>query len=55
MIWRNIGGHLMTLDDVREICADGVTSREIEMYGENGAIYRRKLGLSPDKTKVIKV
>lgn len=55
VIWRNIGGHLMTLDDVREICADGVTSREIEMYGENGAIYRRKLGLSPDKTKVIKV
>ena len=55
VIWRNIGGHLMTLDDVSEICADGVTSHEVEMYGENGAVYRRKLGLSPDKLKVIKV
>lgn len=55
VIWRNIAGHLMTLDEVREICADGVTSHEVEMFGENGSVYRRKLGLSPDKLKVIKV
>ena len=55
VIWRNIGGHLMTLEDVEEICANGVTSREVELYGENGVIYRKRLGLSPDKLKVIKV
>ena len=55
VIWRNIGGHLVTAAEVREICESGVTSEEIEMYGENGVIYRRKLGLSPDKSKVIKV
>ena len=51
----DFAGHLMTLDEVREICADGVTSHEVEMFGENGSVYRRKLGLSPDKLKVIKV
>lgn len=55
VIWRNIGGHLVTPDEVRQICEHGVTADEIDMYGENGAVYRRKLGLSPDKLKVIKV
>ena len=31
----------MTLDEVREICADGVTSHEVEMFG------RERLCLSP--------
>lgn len=55
VIWRNIGGHLVTAAEVREICGNGATSEEIEMYGENGAIYRRRLGLSPDKSKVVKL
>ena len=55
VIWRNICGHLLTEKEVREICENGITTEEIELYGDNGHIYRKRLGLSPDKLKVIKV
>lgn len=54
-IWRNIGGHQLTLDEVKEICEKGMTTEELEMYRDDGAIYRKHLGLSPDKKQVIKV
>lgn len=55
VIWRNICGHLLTEKEVREICENGITTEEIELYGDDGHIYRKRLGLSPDKLKVIKV
>lgn len=55
VIWRNICGHLLTEKEVREICENGMTTGEIELYGDDGHIYRKRLGLSPDKLKVLKV
>lgn len=54
-IWRNIGGHQLTLDEAREICEKGITSSELEMYREDGSIYRKRLGLSPDKLQIVKI
>ncbi len=55
VIWRNIAGHLMTLDEVREICADGVTSHEVEMFGENGSVLSPQTRSFTRQTKGIKV
>ena len=55
VIWRNIGGHLLTLDEVRQICTDGQTTETVEMYREDGFKFNKKLGLSPDKTQVLKI
>ena len=54
-IWRNIGGHQMTLDEVKQICDNGTTSMKLEMYRDDGTIYRKKLGLSPDKLQIVKI
>ena len=54
-IWRNIGGHQVTLAEAKEICEKGMTASELEMYREDGTIYRKRLGISPDKLQVIKV
>lgn len=54
-IWRNIGGHQLSLEEVQEICEKGITSSELEMYREDGSIYRKRLGLSPDKLQIIKI
>lgn len=54
-IWRNIGGHQMTIDEVKQICENGATSVELEMYRDDGTIYHKKLGLSPDKLQIVKI
>ena len=54
-IWRNIGGHQVTLAEAKEICEKGMTASELEMYREDGTIYHKRLGLSPDKLQVIKI
>ena len=54
-IWRNIGGHQLTLMEVQEICGNGITSSELEMFRDDGSIYRKRLGLSPDKLQVVKI
>ena len=54
-IWRNIGGHQLTLSEAQEICEKGITSAEVEMFREDGSIYRKRLGLSPDKLQVVKI
>ena len=54
-IWRNIGGHQLTLAEARELCEKGITSTELEMYREDGTVYRKRLGVSPDKLQIIKV
>lgn len=55
VIWRNMGGHLLTEKDVREICEKGMTEGTVEMYREDGSIINKHLGLSPDKLQVIKI
>ena len=55
-IWRNIGGHQVTLAEAKELCEKGITSTELEMYREDGAIYRKRLGVvSPDKLQIVKI
>ena len=54
-IWRNIGGHQLTLAEAQEICEKGITSVELEMYRDDGSIYRKRLGLSPDKHQIVKI
>ena len=54
-IWRNIGGHQLTLEEAKEICEKGITSSELEMYREDGSIYRKRLGVSPDKLQIVKI
>lgn len=55
VIWRNIGGHLLTLDEVRQICANGQTTEPVAMFREDGFKFNKKLGLSPDKTQIVKI
>lgn len=54
-IWRNIGGHQLTLAEAKEICEKEITTNELEMYRDDGAIYRKRLGLSPDKLQIVKI
>jgi hypothetical protein len=54
-IWRHIGGHAVTKKEAQQICEDGITHEVIEMYKEDGTAYYKRLALSPDKTKIIKI
>ena len=54
-IWRNIGGHQLTLEEAKELCEKNITSSELEMYREDGSIYRKRLGLAPDKLQIVKI
>ncbi|EJW96311.1 hypothetical protein EVA_15581, partial [gut metagenome] len=54
-IWRNIGGHQLSLTEAKEICEKEITSNELEMYRDDGTIYRKRLGLSPDKLQIVKI
>ncbi|MBD5195070.1 MAG: type IA DNA topoisomerase [Bacteroidales bacterium] len=54
-IWRNIGGHQITLEEATEICEKEMTTKELEMYRDDGSIYRKRLGLSPDKLQIVKI
>lgn len=54
-IWRNIGGHQLTLEEAKELCEKNITSSELEMYREDGSIYRKRLGLAPDKIQIVKI
>ena len=53
-IWRYYGGHAVTLAEIYEILEKGGTSNPIKMYNEDGAVYEKHLGLSPDRESVIK-
>ena len=55
LIWRNIGGHQLTLEEAKELCEKNITSSELEMYREDGSIYRKRLGLAPDKLQIVKI
>jgi len=55
MSWRNIAGHVITKQEMQEICEEGQTKELLELYKNNGAIYYKKLGLSEDKKSIIKI
>lgn len=53
-IWRNISGHLVTAEEMRQVCEEGRTREPLEMYRPNGAVYYQHLALNADKSKIIK-
>ena len=55
LVWRNIGGHPVSLDEIRQLCANGCTASAVELYREDGTISHRQLVLSPDKNQILKV
>jgi len=54
-VWRNICGHSISKEEMKQICEEGVTRKEIEMFKANGHVYYKRLGLSPDRLKIIKL
>lgn len=54
-VWRNIGGHDISLQEIKEICCLGATSEPVELFLDDGSIYLKKLGLDQDKLKIIKI
>lgn len=48
-------GHQLSLTEAKEICEKEITSNELEMYRDDGTIYRKRLGLSPDKLQIVKI
>lgn len=55
VVWRNYSGHEVTLDDIRALCTKGVTDTELPMYSETGKPYAKRLALSPEKDKVVRI
>jgi NAD-dependent SIR2 family protein deacetylase len=55
MAWRNIAGHVITKQEMVEICEEGQTREPLELYKNNGAIFYKRLGLSTDKKSIIKI
>lgn len=54
-VWRNICGHSISKEEMRQICEEGATRQPLELFKANGRVYYKKLGLSPDKQKIIKL
>ena len=54
-VWRNICGHSISREEMRQVCEEGVTRQPLELFKANGRVYYKKLGLSPDKQKIIKI
>lgn len=55
VIWRNYSGHELSLADIQGLCANGVTPDEVTMLTEDGKQYHKRLMLSPEKDKIIKI
>lgn len=55
VIWRNIGGHDITLKEAQEICEQGATAEALTLYDDNGEPSQHKLGLTPEKDKVTRL
>lgn len=55
MSWRNIAGHMITRQEMVEICEEGQTREPLVMYKNNGAVFYKRLALSEDKKKIVKV
>ena len=43
------------LELFKELCEKYITSGELEMYRDDGSIYRKRLGVSPDKLQIVKI
>lgn len=48
-IWRNIGGHELTLGELRQIITAGSTTGPVELYDNKGNMSRHRLALNAGK------
>lgn len=53
VVWRSYGGYVLDIADVVAICEHGVTDCDADMYRTDGTRYSKRLGLTPEKDKVI--
>lgn len=54
-IWRNISGHAVSVEEVKQICEQGITRDCIEFYKEDGTVYYKRLQLTPEKDRIIMI
>ena len=54
-IWRNISGYAVSVEEVKQICEQGVTRDCIEFYKEDGTVYYKRLQLTPEKDRIIMI
>ena len=54
-IWRNISGHVVTADEVRQICEKGQTDEVLELFKDDGTVYYKRLGLNKERDQIIKI
>ena len=54
-VWRNMDGHVVTNEEMHQICEEGQTKQPVELFKMNGAVFYKRLALSNNKQKVIKV
>lgn len=55
VVWRNYSGHEISLEEIVSLCTKGITEAEVPMFSETGKPYAKRLALSPDKDKVVRV
>lgn len=51
-IWRNIGGHELSLDELRQIISNRSTTEPVDLYDPKGNMSMHRLGLNDDKEVV---
>ena len=51
----NISGHAVSVEEVKQICEQGVTRDCIEFYKEDGTVYYKRLQLTPEKDRIIMI
>ena len=54
-IWRNISGHVVTADEVRQICENGQTDKVLELFKDDGTVFYKRLGLNKERNQVIRI
>lgn len=51
-VWRNVGGHELSLAELRQIISEGATTDPVDLYDPKGNMSRQRLGLNADKEVV---
>ena len=54
-LWRNIAGHQVTVEEMRQICEEGRTREPLELFRSNGAVFFQHLALNSTRNKIVKV
>lgn len=47
--------YMESVEEVKQICEQGVTRDSIEFYKEDGTVYYKRLQLTPEKDRIIMI